>query len=194
MAAKKKTDLGLKILPQDMVKALEVLSAYVAERMALIVAEKIQDVQTGVKLMAAIQDFAEMVGKRAKAPAEALYNILRFTTIPQIMDNDDITTIGVDGVGRCRLQDDISCKVENKDGLNTWLVANQLEDIITETVNAQTLAAQMRARMKANAEKVKEAMEAGMKDPAEIQKLLLAMPPAEIVTITPVVRAQLTRE
>lgn len=192
--AKKPNNFGLKITAEEVDSAVMVLESYVNERAALVDSKKIDNVQNGVKLMAAIQDFAEKVGKRAKAPAEILYNSIRFTMLPNLMDEADTPSLTVDGIGKCRLQDDITCKVRDSNGLKEWLTANDLEDIIVETVNAQTLAAQMRARMKANAEEVAKAMKAGTTQPEELQKLQKAMPPAEIVEITPVVRAQLTRE
>lgn len=192
--AKKVNNYGLKVTPEDVDKALIILQAYINERAALIDAGKIDDVPSGVKMMAAIQDFAEKVGKFAKAPAELLFNHIRFTTLPNLMDAADIPSLTVDGIGKCRLQDDISCKVNDAEGLKGWLTINGLEDIITETVNAQTLAAQMRARIKANAEEVDRAMRAGTTDPETLQKLQKPMPPEAIVKIMPVVRAQLTRE
>ena len=192
--AKKKADFGLKVTTQQVAAALVVVSDYIKEREKLLDDDKIADTQTGVKLMAAIQDLAEQVKVWAKSPAENLLNKIRFTLIPTLMESEDIVTIGVDKIGRCRLQDDITCKVEDQDGLHKWLTDNELEDLIKETVNAQTLAAQMRARMKENAEIVDRAMKAGTTEPEEIQKLLKAMPPATVLKITPFVRAQITRE
>lgn len=191
---KKENGFGLRFKPEDVTKALDVLEGYINERVALVDSKKITDVQNGVKFMAAIQDFAAMVGKRAKGPAEILYNSIRFTMLPNLMDEEDTTNITVEGVGRCNLMDDITCKVNSSEKLLQWLTDNQLEDIILETVNAQTLAAQMRKRMKANAEAVNAALKAGTTDPKALQKLQAAMPPDEAVLITPVVRAQLTRE
>lgn len=189
-----KIDWGFKVTPEDAAKAIMTLQSYVTERAALIDKGTIKDPTTAVKMMAAIQDFNGEIAKRIKGPGEALYNHIRFTTVPTAFDEHDTTKIGVDGIGTCRLQDDIQVKVADQTALHTWLTANGLEDIIVETVNAQTLAAQLRARIKANADTVAKAMKAGTTDPAELQKLQQEMPPAEIVAITPVVRAQITRE
>lgn len=194
MATKKKPSFGLVVTVEEVATSLKTLSAYIQERKALVETKQITDVQTGVKLMAAVQDFAAMVGSMAKAPAEILYNNIRFTLIPTLMDEADITTIGVDGVGKCHLQDDITVKVTDAEGLKNWLTEQGSEDLITETVNAQTLAAYFRARMKANAEAVDKAMKAGTTDPEKLQELQEPLPSAQIVDIKPIVRAQLKRE
>lgn len=194
MATAKKNPFNFKYTPAHVRDALLVLQGYINERAAVVDAGQLPDTATGVKLMAAIQDFAAIVGKMAKSPAELLYNSMRFTTLPSLMDTEDIVNVSVDGVGRCNLHDDITCEVKDKVELHKWLTDNKLEDLITEVVNAQTLAAQMRARIKENAQIAQDALRAGTTDPATMKKLLKPMPPDSAVKITPVVRAQLTRE
>lgn len=191
---KKTSDWGLKYAPGDVDAALDILEAYLLERVALVDSPKITDPQSAVKMMAAIQDFIEKVKARAKTPAEHLYDKIRFTIVPTIFDETDTVNTAVDGVGKCRLQDDITCRVVDKEELFKWLTNNELEDIIQQQVNAQTLAAQMRARIKENAEIVGKALKAGKSDPAQLAKLQKPMPPATVVEIKPIVRAQLTRE
>lgn len=194
MAKKPSETFGLKYSSKDIREALQALSGWLEERVKLVEDKRITDSVTAIKLMAAIKDFADDLGQVAKSPAENFYNTLRFTTVPTLMDNEDITNISVDGIGKCRLQDDIAVMVQDKPGLHGWLISNQLEDMIVEQVNAQTLAAQMRARMKENSEIVARALKQGVSDPEKIQALQKTMPPESIVKITPVVRAQLTRE
>lgn len=179
---------GLKVHPRDVIDAIKLLGLYVEERRQVVELKKITDVPNAVKMMDAINIFAETLGKVAKAPAELLYNHMRFTVVPELMDNEGITTIGVEGVGKVHLQDDISCRVEDKEQLYKWLTDNGLEDLITEQVHAGTLTASMRARMRENSEKV--ALMEGDVDPTK----LLAMPAQEVVKITPVVRAVITRK
>lgn len=196
MASKKNLnkDLGLKVTPEKMMEAVQVLDDYIQERIKLVADKKITEPVMAIKLMAAIQDFTEILAKRAKSPAEALYGTIRFTLIPTLFDENDLVSERVDGIGGCRLQDDISCKVTDTNALHKWLIKEGVEDIIKPTVNAQTLAAFFRGRMKENAEIVNKAMKAGTTDPVKLQSLQLAMPAASIVEIKPVVRAQLTRE
>lgn len=184
MASKAKAAYRLKVSPADVEHALTMLAAYVSERVLLVEGNRLTNSQEAIRLQSAINGFTEEIAKRVKNPAEALYNKLRFTTVPAFMEDEGITTIGVEGVGRVHLEDDISIKVENKEALATWLTNNGLEDLIKETVNAQTLAASMRGRMKENAERVKN-----MKGVDIDPKALLAMPPVTVCEIKPVVRA-----
>lgn len=184
MASKAKTAHRLKVSPADVEHALTMLAAYVAERVLLVEENRLSNSQEAIRLQSAIKGFAEDMAKRVKNPAEALYNRLRFITVPTFMENEGIETIGVEGVGRVHLEDDISIKVEDQEALADWLTNNGLEDLIKETVNAQTLAASMRARMKENSERV-----ANMKGVNIDPKDLLAMPPVTVCEIKPVVRA-----
>ncbi len=184
MASKPKNAYGLTISPQKAEEAIAVLAQYVLERAKMVEDGKLKTVQEAVRMQGSIDRFKDEVADRVKSPAEALYNRLRFTTVPNLMDDEGIETIGVEGVGRVHLEDDISVKVESKEGLNEWLTANGLEDLIKETVNAQTLAASMRQRIKDNAKRVKE-MQGTDIDPSA----LLPMPPAEVCSIKPLVRA-----
>lgn len=162
---------GLAIHPSKATQAILLLQAYVAERVQIVEAGKIADLTDAVKLMAAINDFTETLQELVKAPAEVLYNRLRFTVVPTKADDAGVDTIGVLGVGKMHLQDDIQCKVEDKEALYKWLTDNELEDLITEQVNAQTLTATFRKRIKEN----------------------LPMPAQDIVKVTPVVRAVIKR-
>lgn len=184
MASKAKTAHRLKVSPADVEHALTMLATYVGERVLLVEENRLANSQEAIKLQFAINAFTEEVAKRVKNPAEALYNRLRFTTVPTFMENEGIMTIGVEGVGRVHLEDDIAIKVGDKEGLANWLTENNLEDLIKETVNAQTLAASMRSRMKENAERVGKMRGVNI-DPKD----LLPMPPPTICEIKPVVRA-----
>lgn len=164
---------GLQIHPSKATLAIKLLNEYVMERIKIVEDKKIVDLTDAVKLMDAIHLFTETIGTLVKSPAEILYNTLRFTIVPTLADDAGVETIGVMGVGKMHLQDDISCKVEDKEKLYKWLTDNELEDLITEQVNAQTLAATMRARIKA--------------DPPK------SLPPVEVLKITPVVRAVIKR-
>lgn len=184
MVSKAKIAHRLKVSPTDVEHALTTLAAYVSERILLVEEDRLANSQEAIKLQSAINGFTEEVAKRVKNPAEALYNRLRFIVVPTFMENEGIMTIGVEGVGRVHLEDDISIKVEDKEGLAIWLANNGLEDLIKETVNAQTLAASMRQRMKENSARV-----ANMRGVDIDPRDLLAMPPPTICDIKPVVRA-----
>jgi hypothetical protein len=111
-----------------------------------------QELRGAAVLMKRVADAAELIGK-AKAELEKLHDTLRFATIPTLMDAGDVRTVTYDDWGfRVQLADDVRCSVPDKDALKGWLVENQLEDMITEQVNAQTLAAFVRRRMKDGSE------------------------------------------
>ena len=169
---------GLKVAPRDVAKALATLAEYVDERAKVITDGKLKDVLAAARLMHALDTFTEEVQKLIKAPAELAYNHIRFTVLPNLMDDDGVTSIGVDGVGRVNLQDDIAVKVLDKDLLRDWLKEQGSEDIIKETVNAQTLAAFIRERMRT----------------AAAEKRLAVLPADTIMTVKPLTRAVITKE
>lgn len=174
---------ALTVSPDEMKAAMRTLSLYVAERHSLVEFKKITDVPEAVRLMDAMFQFKEELAKMVKSPAEKVYDMIRFSMLPNIMDGEGITSMGVEDVGRVNLQDDVSVKVLDKDGLKTWLVERELEDMITEVVNAQTLAAFVRRRMKAVGEKPgDEKVQADNELPTNV-----------IIEIKPVVRAVITR-
>jgi hypothetical protein len=146
----------LKISAAQVEDALATLQEYVRERAALLAIPEgadrcaIDDALTAIRLMDALYSFKDEVADRVKSPAEKAYDVLRFTVVPKLMDSDGVTTVSVAGVGRVNLQDDVAVSVakEDKDALHNWLIANDLEDMITKSVNAQTLAAFARRRVK----------------------------------------------
>lgn len=171
------TPVTFEITPRRAAAALKCLRDYVQERQAAVEKGKLTNVVDAIKLMSEIQLFTVSMAELAKSPAEKLYDTLRFTTVPNNMDGEDMTTIGVEGVGKIHLQDDVTVKQEDKGALKAWLVERELEDMITEQINAQTLAAFVRRRIKEAAEKKKAA----------------DLPGDKIITIKPIVRAVITR-
>lgn len=139
---------AFKIHPDRAHEALEVLAAYVAERVDYAKKENIANTVEAVKVMHGFKKLAEAVGERVKSPLELAYDTMRFTIVPTFMEDEEITKITVDDVGRVSVSDDLRVTVEDKEALREWLVANELEDMITETVNTQTLTAFVRNRMK----------------------------------------------
>lgn len=129
---------------------------------------------TAVQLQNEIFLLKERAQAFIKTPTEKVFDIMRFTVIPEIFNDHDITSLTLDGIGRVNIMDDISVTVEKgmKEKFMEWLVENEAEDLISETVNAQTLAAWVRQQMKVKDGKI---------------------PPADFVTIKPISRAQITR-
>jgi predicted regulator of amino acid metabolism with ACT domain len=139
---------GLRISGDEADKAIALLMRYVAERQAVADRKAVTDVTEAIKFMDNLYQFKEQLQKLVKSPVEKLYDAFRFTVIPNIMDEQDIVSMTVEKVGRCNLQDDVQVKVEDKDALHEWLVDEELEDMISETVNSQTLTSCVRQRIK----------------------------------------------
>lgn len=168
---------GLKIHPDRAHEALELLAAFVAERVELAKDKsRLGNAVGAIKVMHSLKQFVEAVGERVKSPLELAYDSMRFNIVPSFMEDEEITKITVDDVGRVNVTDDLRVSVKDKPGLHAWLIENDLEDMISTTVNTQTLTAFFRNRIK--------------EGKAQDGK---GLPKAEIVEVTPFVRAQITK-
>ncbi len=136
---------------------------------------------SALRLMDQIFRHKELVSEHIKSPVEKLYDIMRFTVVPEVFADNDITTLTLEGIGRCNIMDDIQVsmagdskdeKEAHKQAFYEWLRKNELEDIITQTVNAQTLAAFVRRQLQS-------------KDGLKL--------PYDLIKVNPVTRAQITR-
>jgi hypothetical protein len=136
---------------------------------------------SALRLMDTVFRHKELLSNHVKSPLEKIYDILRFTVVPEVFADNEITTLTLEGIGRCNVLDDIAVSIvgENKDekevhkkAFYEWLVANELEDLITQTVNAQTLAAFVRRQIQS-------------KDGLKL--------PMNHLEVKPVTRAQITR-
>lgn len=169
--------LGFKIHPEQALEALNLLAAYIDERVeAAKDKAKLGNTVGAIKIWDAISKLKDAVAERLKTPLEEAYNTLRFNTVPSFMEDEEITRITVDDVGRVNITDDIRVTVNDKEGLKDWLIEVDKEDLITSVVNAQTLAAFVRGR-------IKEGLTQDGK----------GLPKEDIITVTPFVRAAITR-
>lgn len=102
----------------------------------------------------------------------ARFDVLRLEVIPERMDSDGIENLKVEGIGRVTLTADmfVSVKGGAKQGLFDWLSGQGLGDLVQPTVNASTLKAFVKRRMKEG------------KDV-----------PSDFLNITPVTRASITK-
>lgn len=139
-------------------------------------AAKKHDCVALVRLMDEIKVAADKVGT-VKAQLEGLYGRIRFSKLPDAMEEAELENFRVEGIGNCYLQDDIALQEVNKDKLQTWFIEHELEDMVTETINHSTLAAYVRRLMKS-----------GSKEDAATLKQLKTM-----MKIKPVVRAVITK-
>lgn len=121
------------------IQALEVQSDKLREK---------GDIVALVRLMDSLHDSADRLGE-VKAQAQKLYDRVRFSHLPDLMDQKDIRNLTVDGIGQCYLSDDLHVSTGDKDAVKAWLIEQGLEDMITESVNANTLSAFVKRRLKA---------------------------------------------
>lgn len=112
--------------------------------------------------------------KRIKAEFEKEKKFLAETLIPELMDEEGITNVTFDDIGRVTLTSDVYARIpkEKREGAWKWLREHKLGDIIVETINAGTL--------KATIKKL-------MKDPTKEQ------PPEDLFSVTPFSRASITK-
>jgi len=107
-----------------------------------------------------------------KSELQKRYDFIRFSLIPEIMDEDGLESARVEGVGRVSLQSDInaSVKADHKIEAQDWLIENGYGDVIQETVNSSTLKALLKKR-------IKEGLDI----------------PADLFNVSPFTRAQITK-
>ena len=118
------------------------------------------------KAQAEKEDLEEQLSK-----VQAEFDLLRLELIPAKMEGDGIEGIRYEDIGRVSLTADMYAQTLNKDALYDWLRDNNLEDLIQPNVNASTLKAVIKARIKKGEE----------------------TPPEDVVKITPFTRASITR-
>lgn len=140
----------IKLLVEGLRRYVEGLEARARNKEAM-------DPERAMRTMDEAKHFKEYIGEMVKSPAEKIFDILRFTVVPEVFIDREITALSLEGIGRCNIQDDISVVMqgETKDEkdhskalFQQWLIANGKEDLITATVNAQTLAAFVRSQIK----------------------------------------------
>jgi hypothetical protein len=107
-----------------------------------------------------------------KTELQAKYDALRLNIVPSAMDNDGVSNITVEGIGRVGLTPDIYASIADKEEAYKWLRENQHGDIIKDTINAGTLKATLK----------------------EILKKGTGLPPDGIFKITPFTRASITKK
>jgi len=111
--------------------------------------------------------------KAIKTALQKKYDALRLNLIPTAMDEDGISNVTIEGIGRLGLTSDIyaSTPASKRDESWEWFRNHGHGDIIRETINAGTLKATLKAIMK--------------KGDTEI--------PEDLFKITPYTRASITK-
>lgn len=96
--------------------------------------------------------------KDVKTKYQKKYDALRLNIVPPLMDDEDITSITIDGIGRVGLTSDIYASIVSgeKEKAFSWLRENRHGDAIQETVNSGTLKALLKGIIKKGEEVIPE--------------------------------------
>jgi hypothetical protein len=145
-----------------------------AEVEATLTADELKDGLEGIGAIEAAQlqgMFAEMHehADRIKAAIGKMYDWVRMGIVPEAMDAEGLELMKIEGLGRVSLTSDINLKVLDKDKSFEWLEEIGSGDLIAPTVNASSLKALIRRRMRDNEEI-----------------------PEDVYTVTPFTRASIT--
>lgn len=110
-------------------------------------------IEGGLKTSAAVKAFKAAKNKldgvkKVKTELQKVYDHLRFSVLPKLMEEDDITNLTVDIEGeekpiRVRVQDETYASIPagQRPEAYRWLKDNGKGELVIETVNASTLKA-----------------------------------------------------
>lgn len=96
--------------------------------------------------------------KVIKVALQKKFDALRLNIIPPLMDDDAITSMNIDGIGRLGITSDIyaSIPADCREESFQWLRDNRHGDAIKETVNNGTLKALLKGIIKRGEEQIPE--------------------------------------
>ena len=102
-----------------------------------------------VELQFAYTEAAEQV-KASLAAINVLLDAIKTRLVPDKMTQDGVRTATFEGIGRVQLRSDmyIHTPADKREDMYQWLREHGLEVLITETVNASTLKATLKERLK----------------------------------------------
>ena len=85
-----------------------------------------------------------------KAGFQSEYDFLSMNVIPDRMDEEKIKNMKIEGVGRLQTSSDIRCSVPaaNREAVQEWLMEHGHGSMVSPSVNASTLKAFVKERMK----------------------------------------------
>lgn len=103
---------------------------------------KLMSVVEIVKIQKELGDIVSCA-EEVKTAVQKLYDFTRYTRVPEIMEENEVESLQVEGVGKVYLTSDMNVSVKSgmKEDAMDWLVENGFGDIISETVNSSTLKA-----------------------------------------------------
>ena len=86
--------------------------------------------------------------KTVKTGLQKKFDHLRLIMIPNAMDEEDITNVTFEGIGRVTLTSDVYASIVNKVDAFKWLQENNHGGLIQPTVNASSLKAMIKDGLK----------------------------------------------
>lgn len=159
---------------------LEQLSALVSQAQALANQLTVDEIAEAVKasplkqLAVLHSGYKENIDSLAdlKTTLQKAYDWLRISHIPERMDAEDLESITIEGVGRMYLTTQFQASIKSgaKDGAYEYLTDNGHGDIIQSTVNASSLKALAKAKLKDNDPLPTELFNVNISSAAVIQK------------------------
>lgn len=115
--------------------------------------QKYRHVHSGKSALGCIHEM-DQIQKRKEDLEDQLkevnaeFDVLRLELIPTKMEEAGMESVKVEGVGRISLTGDAYVSLTDKEGFFDWLQTNNLQNLITETVNPSTLKAFAKKRIK----------------------------------------------
>ena len=85
--------------------------------------------------------------KAKAADTYAVFELLRKTHLPRLMEDMGITTAKIEGVGRIQVGQQVSAKQIDKQGLIEWLHQHNHDGLVAETINSSTLSSWMKQQI-----------------------------------------------
>lgn len=109
----------------------------------------ITDIAHLVREMKRVQD-AKVAADEVAKEWNAEFDVLRLEILPTVCEDQGVEGMRVEGIGRLNLTADlyVSVKSGQKEGWFGWLKKNKLSDLIVPSVNASTLKAWAKDRIK----------------------------------------------
>lgn len=159
---------------------LERLAAAIALTQELSNRLKVEEIDTAVKkaplaelarLHAVFRESIDSLGE-AKSTLQKTFDWLRISQIPERMEAEELESISIEGVGRLYLTTQFMASIKGgaKDGAYQYLTDHGHGDIIQSTVNASSLKALAKQKMKDNDPLPSELFNVNINTAAVIQK------------------------
>lgn len=133
----------------DKVKNLDAEAQEMAQSVREMLDKGGHDLEALARLFIRVRDTHEIL-KTATSEMQKLFDLIRINKIPDMMDEQGITTITYDGIGRLTLTSDLRAAIPKpqREAAYKWLEEHGYGDLVTEMINPSTLKAFCKRRIK----------------------------------------------